>query len=214
MKYRSLMVIGLALVLGFTGCRTAYYSAMEKVGYHKRDLLKSAVVAARDDQKEAGEQFQDALTRLQEFYGFDGGNLEKAYRKLQSDFDRSESRATAVRERVAKVETIAEDLFLEWEKEIPQIGSQALQAKSRQQMIETRSRYQDLHLALKKAEKRMDPVIDQFRDQVLFLKHNLNAQAIASLKGEAMGIQNDIVSLIDDMNEAIAEANKFVEELK
>ena len=35
------------------------------------------------------------------------------------------------------------------------------------------------------AESRIEPVLKSFRDQVLFLKHNLNAKAIASLRGGA-----------------------------
>ena len=55
------------------GCRSTYYKAWEKFGVYKRDLLKKNVEEARDDQKKATEQFKDALTRLKELYGFEGG---------------------------------------------------------------------------------------------------------------------------------------------
>src|SRR5688500_14664626 len=97
---------GLAAILIFaSGCRTTYYATMEKFGVHKRDILKENVEEARDEQKKATEQFKDALTRLRELYNINGGDLEKTYDKLKSDFDKSEARATAVRERVGKVET-------------------------------------------------------------------------------------------------------------
>src|SRR5438270_136363 len=67
----------------FLGCRSVYYSTWEKLGKYKRDLLKENVQEARDDQKKATEQFKDALTRLKEMYGFEGGNLEKTYSKLK-----------------------------------------------------------------------------------------------------------------------------------
>ena len=53
-------------------------------------------------------------------------------------------------------------------------------------------------------------VLTKFHDYVLFLKHNLNAQAIGSLQGEASKIQIDISKLIADMNESIAQAEKFI----
>jgi hypothetical protein len=190
-----------------------YYSALEQVGVYKRDLLKKKVVAARDEQQEAGEQFQDALTRLKSLYGFDGGNLEKEYRGLQSDFEKSEEHAEDVRERIREVEQVAGDLFAEWEKELEQIQSASLRQKSRDQLGQTRQRYQELHAALSQAEKTMEPVLVQFRDHVLYLKHNLNAQAIASLRGEAVSIQNDIAKLIDDMNKAIQRADEFIKTL-
>jgi DNA repair exonuclease SbcCD ATPase subunit len=194
-----------------TGCRSGYYAAWEKVGVHKRDLLKKRVAAARDDQAAAGEQFKDALTRLQELYNFTGGNLEKTYNALRRDYDNSVQKAEDVRKRIRDVETVAEDLFKEWEDEIRLISSPALQASSREQLQETRRRYRDLHSALKQAEKSMDPVLTQFRDHVLYLKHNLNAQALASLRGEAQNIQTDISRLLAEMNAAIARADEFIQ---
>lgn len=198
----------------FTGCRSAYYTAWEKFGVYKRDLLKKRVVEARDEQKEAGEQFKDALTRLKELYGFEGGNLEKVYRELQSDYDRSAAKAADVHKRVQDVETVANDLFTEWEKEIAEISSSSLKASSRQQLRATRDRYDTMHAALKRAEQSMEPVLTKFHDQVLYLKHNLNAQAIASLKGESVNIQSEIDRLIKDMNASIAKADEFIKTLQ
>jgi hypothetical protein len=205
----SLPVALACAVLG-TGCRTAYYAAYEKFGVYKRDLLKKRVVAARDEQKEAGDQFKDALTRLKELSGFDGGKLEKAYTDLKAEYDDCAARADKVRSRIKDVETVANDLFAEWEKEITQISTPSLQEGSRKQLRETRERYEGLHTALKKAEQSMAPVLRQFSDYVLYLKHNLNAQAIASLKGESANIQTEISQLITQMNAAITKADDFV----
>lgn len=207
-------VSGLILAIFlFTGCRSTYYSAMEKFGVHKRDLLKRNVVAARDDQKEASEQFKDALTRLRELYNFQGGNLGKTYDALTTEFERASEKAADVRERIREVEQVAEDLFREWEREIGDISSASLKSKSREQLRLTRQRYEDLHSALVRAEKSMEPVLGQFRDHVLYLKHNLNAQAIAALKGEATSVQMEITQLINEMNAAIAKSDEFIKTL-
>jgi hypothetical protein len=192
------------------GCRSTYYSAWEKFGVYKRDLLKKKVVAARDDQKAAGEQFKDALTRLKELYGFQGGDLEKTYNALNRDYERSVARADDVRKRIRDVETVADDLFAEWEQEIKQISAESLRADSRSKLRETKRRYDDLHAALIRAERGMEPVLTRFHDQVLYLKHNLNAAAIASLKGESTNIQAEISRLLEEMNAAIAQADKFI----
>jgi hypothetical protein len=63
------------------------------------------------------------------------------------------------------------------------------------------------------AEQRMQPVLNTFQDQVLFLKHNLNARAVASLREEFGAIENDIVALIKDMEASIAKADEFIEDL-
>jgi hypothetical protein len=204
----------LAVVLTAAGCRNAMYSTYEKFGVYKRDLLKKRVIAARNEEKEAGEQFKDALTKLKELYSFQGGDLEKTYTKLQGEYDDSKTRADAVHKRVRDMETVANDLFVEWEREIRDISSEALRANSRDQLRQTRARYEDMHAALKRAERSMDPVLTKLRDHVLYLKHNLNAQAIASLKGESVAIQNDIAKLIDDMNASIQQADAFIKEME
>ena len=213
LKVLSFVALVCVIILN-SGCRSMYYSAYEKFGVYKRDLLKKNVIAARDDQKEASEQFKDALTRLKELYGFSGGDLEKAYNGLQSEYDDCNAKAEDVHNRIREVETVADDLFAEWDKEIGEISTPSLASSSRRQLQATRERYNGLHDALKDAERSMTPVLTQLHDQVLYLKHNLNAQAIASLKGEAMSIQTDISKLIAQMNAAIAKADEFVKTLQ
>lgn len=213
MKWRKGIFLGLALIIVATGCRSTYYKAYEKLGVYKRDLLKKKVVAARDEEKAAGEQFKDALTRLRELYAIQGGDLEKTYDRLKGEFDDSSARADAVKKRISEMEVVANDLFREWEAEIKDISTASMQASSREQLRQTRLRYQDMHAALKRAEQSMEPVVTKFKDHVLFLKHNLNAQAIASLKGESAAIQSDIVKLIEDMNVSIQRADEFIKQM-
>lgn len=205
--------VAFCTILSLTACRNAVYSAYEKVGVYKRDLLKKKVAAARDEEKHAQEEFKDALTRLKELTGFSGGDLERRYRQLQSDYDDVATRVAAVHKRVADVETIARDLFAEWEKENRQIETDALRKVSRQQLTDTKVRYSDMIAALKKAERTMDPVLNKLRDYVLALKHSLNAQAIAALQGESAKIQADVARLIEEMNASIAQADEFIRQM-
>jgi hypothetical protein len=52
------------------------------------------------------------------------------------------------------------------------------------------------------------------QDNVLYLKHNLNSRAIASLKGEFANINADVTRLVSAMQKTIDESNKFVEQLR
>src|SRR5580765_3666478 len=133
MKSRAL--VGLLVLLSvLTGCKSAYYSTMEKFGVYKRDLLKRNVQAARDEEKAASEQFKDALTRLKELYGFEGGDLEKTYNSLSKEYERSVGRANTVHKRIKDVETVADDLFVEWKKEIKEISSPKLRESSEEKL--------------------------------------------------------------------------------
>src|SRR5437016_8860949 len=124
----------LLIVVASLGCRSVYYSTWEKFGKYKRDLLQSKVKQVRDDQKETTEQLKDALTRLQELYGFKGGELEKMYRRLQGDYDDSAAKAAALKKRIAEMDQIASDLFNEWEKEDASISTPSLREQSQQQL--------------------------------------------------------------------------------
>jgi chromosome segregation ATPase len=206
-----LLLASLALTLA--ACNTVYYAAWEKLGYEKRDLLKSAVKAVRGEQKEAGEEFQDALTQLQKLTGYRGGNLESAYNRFKGEYEDCEAQATAVRNEIREVDTVARDLFREWEHEIRQYENASLAADSRRKLADTRSRFEQLSSSLHAAESTMEPVLRQFRDQVLYLKHNLNAAAVGSLRGKADTIQGDIQRLLAQMNRSIAEADRFIQTL-
>ena len=206
-----LFLLGLAVSLA--ACNTVYYAAWEKLGYEKRDLLKSAVKKARGEQKVAGEQFQDALTQLKKLTNYSGGNLESAYDRFKGEYEDCESQASRVRSQIREVDTVARDLFREWEGEIRQYENASLAADSRRKLADTRSRFEPLSRSLHAAEATMEPVLHQFHDQVLYLKHNLNAAAIGSLRGTADNIQGDIQRLLDQMNRSIAEADRFIQTL-
>ena len=209
----ALLPVLAVLLLTLTSCKSVYYGAYEKFGVYKRDLLKKRVAAARDEQKEASVEFKDALTRLKEITQYDGGKLEARYRQLQADYDDCAQRVDTVRKRISDVETVAEDLFAEWEKEIKQIGTDSLRTNSRRQLNETRLRYDEMISALKKAEATMPPVLTKFHDYVLALKHTLNAEAVASLRGESASIQAEITKLISEMNSSISRADEFLKGL-
>ena len=108
---------------------------------------------------------------------------------------------------------MAGDLFAEWEKENRQIETDSLRQISRQQLTDTRHRYDEMLVALKKSEQSMDPVLRKLHDYVLALKHTLNAQAIAALGGESAKIQADVSRLIEDMNASITSADEFIRQM-
>jgi len=196
-----------------TQCQKLYFQVVESTGHPKRDILITRVEAARDSLEEAKGQFQDALERFSVLTRFQGGDLGHLYQQLKREFDYSQSRADAVRDRIDAVEAVADALFLEWEEELEQYTNRNLRNTSRQKLKQTRQHCGQLLIAMRRAEDRIEPVIAVFQDQVLFLKHNLNAQAIASLEGELTAMSLNVANLIDAMERSINRANDFVETL-
>lgn len=202
------------VILALTGCSAAYYGAMEKVGYHKREILVDRIDDALSSQEEAKEQFASALEQFSAAVNFDGGDLEDLYDDLNSEFESAQSDAAAVTERIEEVDDVAQSLFKEWEAELDDYSNANLRRQSASSLRDTQARYRRLIAAMRRAESRLEPVLSRFQDQVLFLKHNLNARAIGSLRGELATIESDVDALIAAMNESIAEAQSFIQSME
>ena len=183
---------------------------MEKFGVHKRDIMVDRVEEARDSQEDAKEQFQSALEQFTTVLDFKGGKLEDKYKTLQAEYDKSEAKAADVTKRIDAVEDVSEALFDEWENELDQYTNSSLRRDSERKMVQTRRQYEQLIKAMRKAEAKINPVLRAFHDQVLYLKHNLNAQAIASLQSELVTVEDDIADLVQEMEKSIGEANSFI----
>lgn len=186
------------------------YSALESLGIEKRDMLVQRVGDARDAQQLAKEQFTSALDQFKSVVDVEGGDLERTYDRLNNEYERSQSRAQAVSERIGAVEQVAGDLFNEWEEELDDYSRASLRSDSQRLLNDTRRRYTTLIKTMRRAESSMNPVLEIFQDQVLALKHNLNAQAIGSLRKELASIEQQTSSLVRDMERSIAEANEFI----
>ncbi len=203
-----------ALILGLSSCSTMYYGTMEKMGVHKRDIMVNRVKEARETQNEAKQQFLTAMEQFKNVVNFQGGDLEKEYNKLNATLQKSESKAADVRNRISAVEDVSDALFSEWSSEIKQYNSETLRKSSQQKYDVTKKKYTELIKVMKKAEAKLEPALAPLRDQVLFMKHNLNARAIAGLSKELINIQTNVDKLVRDMESAIAQADAFIASLQ
>lgn len=208
------ILIVLPLLLTVSGCASTYYNAWEKAGIHKRDILVSRVESTRDSQQDAQEEFKDALEQFGSIVTLQDTDLKQAYDRLNAEYEDSQEAAQEVTDRINSVAAVATALFKEWQQEIEQYTNPEFKSSSTRQLRETRSRYDAMLNTMRKSEASMRPVLNTFRDNVLFLKHNLNAQAIGSLKGEFASLQNDIAVLISEMNRSIAESDRFIADLR
>lgn len=195
-------------------CSSAYYNAMERLGYEKRDILVTRVERSRDAQTDAQETFRNALERYQSVIDTPNSELRAKYEEVLEVYDNSEEAAAKVRSRIEDVENVAEDLFDEWEDELDRYTNQDLRSSSERQLEQTRSQYQRLIERMRQAEERMDPVLRAFEDQMLYLRHNLNAQSIGALEGELARIRDDVETLLRNMEASIAASESFIQQLR
>ena len=215
--YRSFSRFALITALGVIllgGCATTYYDAMERAGIHKRDILIDRIKDTRDSQVDAQKEFRSALEQFASVIRLEDTDLKRMYEKLNTEYEECRKAAKTVSSRIDRVESVADALFHEWKEELRQYTRSDLRETSRQRMEETRTRYREMLAGMHRAEKSMEPVLAIFSDNVLFLKHNLNAQAIASLKIEFSILRGQIDGLVKRMNESIVVSERFIAEMK
>ncbi len=209
-----LLAFSVLLLATLSSCASTYYGAMEKVGVHKRDILVDRVEDGRDSQAGAQKQFQSALEQFDSIVKLEETDLKKAYDKFDNEYKKCKGAADDVSTKIEKIESVADALFKEWKSELKQYENKDMRRSSEKQLTATKSRYADMLATMKTAEKSMEPVLRIFHDNVLFLKHNLNAQAIGSLQSEFANLEGQIDELVQSMNVAIASSNKFIAEIK
>jgi hypothetical protein len=187
---------------------------MEKVGIHKRQILIDRVEDTATSQEEAKQEFKDALEQLSTLLSFDGGKLQRQYEASVDHYEVSQAAANEVSQHIDDVENVADALFNEWQDEIEQFTNKDFKRKSKTSLVQTQRKYLTVIKSMRNAEKRMFPILDALKDNMLYLKHNLNAQAIGALKGEYQAIKQDIEKLINDMNQSIDHSQNFIKSLK
>jgi len=202
------------LIFTLSSCETVMYDALEKVGYHKREILIDRIESAQESQTKGQEQFKTALEQFKSVVNFDGGNLEAVYNQLNDEYESSVDAADEIHDRIKGVESVAEALFDEWQSELDEYTNPKLRRDSDRQLQATRRRYTKLLGAMHRAESAIDPVLASLKDNTLFLKHNLNARAISSLKDEFGTVNSDVTELLSAMQKAINESNAFIDELR
>ena len=210
MPRTCLLVTLLLFLIALSSCGSTFDGARETFGAEKRDILAGRVEDARDSEEEAKVQFVSALDRYFEIVAFEQGDLEDIYDDFESEVEDADDLAKEVRGRVDDVSRAAADLFEEWEREFRHYRDQDLRRRSEVSLTETRRHYQRMLLAMRKTETKMERVLRGFRDQVLFLRRNLNARTVATLGSVASQLDAEVADLVLDMQEAIDEANALL----
>lgn len=215
MKKISLLLASFFLAILFSGCaNNMYYAGMEKVGFHKRDIMVSRVENIQDSQKDAQQEFKSALEQFGTLVNIKDTDLKKAYENFNDKYEDASDAAKNLSSHINKLEDVSVALFEEWEDELELYKNQKLKAQSQQKLKKTRLKYKKMMKAMRNSEKSMQPILDTFSDNVLTLKHSLNAQAIGALEGEFGDLKKDIGILISQMNKSIKESDLFIQDMR
>jgi len=210
---RTVCIPLIGVILLVTGCTSAYYKTMQTLGKEKRDILVQRIKDAKKDQDQTKQQLQTTMESFQALTGFQGGSLEKSYKRLNSDYESANAQAGKLHDKIQSIDQVSNDLFKEWQGEIAAMGNAKLKAQDTVMLRNAKTRQATYMRAMRRTEDQIAPVLKAFRDQVLFLKHNLNSRAIGSLKGTTAGLQGDVADLIQSIDASSQEADKLISSL-
>jgi Protein of unknown function (DUF2959) len=210
---RTICIPLVAVTLLVTGCTSAYYKTMQTLGKEKRDILVQRIKDAKKDQDQTKQQLQTTMESFQALTGFQGGSLEKSYKRLNTDYESANGQAGKLHDKIQSIDQVSNDLFKEWQGEIAAMGNAKLKAQDTVMLRNAKTRQATYMRAMRRTEDQIAPVLKAFRDQVLFLKHNLNSRAIGSLKGTTAGLQGDVADLIQSIDASSQEADKLISSL-
>jgi hypothetical protein len=203
----------IVFTLLIAGCQSTYYKAMATLGKEKRDILVQRIKEAKKDQDQTKQQLQTTMESFQALTGFQGGSLERNYKRLNSDYENAASQAGKLHDKVQSINQVSNDLFREWQGEISAMGNGKLKSQDTVMLRDAKARQATYLRAMRKTEDQINPVLKAFRDQVLFLKHNLNSRAIGSLKSTSANLQSDVAELIQSIDASSQEADKLITSL-
>lgn len=219
-KKRSWLAFGVLLLVGSQfggafGIPAIGFGGLDidQLWKEPRDVLVDRVEDAREAQQDTVTQFRSAMEEFKSVTDFDGGDLESVFNRLNSSYEKSESAAENIENRVDKVVSATNRMLDEWKNELNDYHDASIRAKAESQFDFTRQNAEQMINAMRNAAEKTAPVLNAFRDQVLFLKHNLNMQAITTLDAQTAEIQQDVSTLIQEMENSIAEATAFIEQM-
>jgi len=192
--------------LGLSACGTVQkvqYSALEKVGIHKRDILVDTKT-----------QFKSAYEELAGLVQIKDGGLESKYKRMAKAVEASNDKAEELDDRIDSVNEVANALFAEWKQELEQYQSVSLRQASEKNLQTTRQRYGIIYQKMRESQQRVGPVLEVLQDNTLYLKHNLNARAISSISNEVLVIEDKVALLISQMELSISESDEFIKSMR
>ncbi len=197
----------------FSGCSSVYYAGMEKIGVHKRDIMVSRVESVKESQQDAQEEFSSALERFGDLVHIEDSELKSAYESYNDQYQDASDAAEDVTDNIDKLESVSLALFDEWEGELLEYKNMKLKLQSQKKLRDTKAKYSLMMKSMRKSQKSMNAVLATFYDNVLTLKHSLNAQAVGALKNEFKTLKGDMSKLMREMNLSIKESDKFIKQM-
>jgi hypothetical protein len=144
----------------------------------------------------------------------DAADRKGLYKKLQKEMDSTETKRAEVPVRADEMKAEADILFKSWTDSAAAIESPDLRKRSEERLAKTKASYEEIGTVGQKAAALYEPVMKTLRDHVTYLGHDLNAEAVASLKPDAAKLNEKVKELSAAIDQTITVANNNIGALR
>ncbi|MCK6460067.1 MAG: DUF2959 domain-containing protein [Planctomycetes bacterium] len=213
MKRHIPRAVAAALVLaGLPACSMVNDLIKGKTGPADVDDLVAAVENVHKELDASKGAMLAAVQELQTVTAPDfSGDAVKAYEKLVDTVENSEDQADELRNRIEKMQAEAVPVFDQWTKDLEAYSNPEMRQRSQARLSAARERYDAVVAAVEPVLVEYEAINQSFRDHVLFLKHDMNPAALATIQDDVRRIAKDAASLDGRFNSGRAAAMAYVE---
>lgn len=136
------------------------------------------------------------------------------YKKLQKAVAETNKRVAETQQRLATMDGESNAYFDGWTGSLENISNPDLRKRSADRLEDSEKRYAGILAALQQARKEFDPFMTDLADQITYLGHDLNPSAAASLKPDALKLNERGEKLFARADDAIRTANDYIRALR
>jgi len=164
--------------------------------------------------EEAQLQVRAALDAYNALVRGGASDLRKPYRNLDREIERCEKRREAVQRRADDAKKEADAYFRGWAASLPLIASEDLRGRSEARMRDSRTRFDGILAAGRRAATEYEPFLVRLRDQWTYLGHDLNPSGLESLRPDAQELTESGTQLLVEIESSLREARSYVASIR
>ena len=180
-------------------------------------LTEVVVKRGEDTLKSIGEaraQLEKTLATYNSIIEGKAPDSKAAYKDLQKAVKDCESKSEDVKQKREQMDLEADKLYTSWAGSLASINSPDLKQKSEARLSQTKDRMGKIATAGQDARTSYDSFLGHLKDQVTVLGNDLTPGGVASLKNDAVKLNDQAKTMFGKIDGTVATANTSLDALR
>lgn len=200
--------VGLLVACLVAGCDAVDMSS--GLQFDERGRLVRSVEAVVDAQERTLEEFREALKAFDAVFNDLTIPLADRFAALEVGYRRVARNATRVQARIEAVAYECNRLFMAWDEDIPALSNDSYRISREVHLQRSRSRCERVLRTMRETDRRLVPLLDQYRRELLVLRRELSEERFIEAGRRLRGFHRDMQTAIFALRDSIVSANAFI----